>query len=129
MHHGKDLPESLKKIVEECNLGPTNKFPKGKLNKNDEGQIKIAIGIDETKEGDKTIVMNFGKPIAWIGFTAKDAYNLAQIFEKLADKIESETLTKSEDPNIFKLGESCEKLEEIREKILENIEIMKKRKK
>lgn len=58
-------------------------FPRGKLNQDDEGQIPIKIGVQ-----DRTIVVDFGKPVHWFGFSAADARALAALLIKHADAIE-----------------------------------------
>lgn len=52
--------------------GATGRFPEGKLNPGDEGELRLAVG----REGDK-IIIAFGKPVAWIGMTPKEAAELA----------------------------------------------------
>ena len=37
-------------------------FPDGKITPDDEGSISVAIGIDNGN-----VIINFGKPIAWLG--------------------------------------------------------------
>lgn len=39
-----------------------DRYPDGKLNKDDEGAFKVALGVDQGR-----IVISFGKPVAWIG--------------------------------------------------------------
>jgi hypothetical protein len=75
----KKLAESI-----ERNLGPTGKFPQGKLTNNDQGEIKIAIG---RKDG--VVVMDFGSPTAWIGFPPRDAREIAAVLIKHAEEIEA----------------------------------------
>lgn len=41
-------------------LGATGKFPQGKLNARDEGELTIAVGI---KDG--VVMIDFGKPVKW----------------------------------------------------------------
>ena len=55
-------------------LGATGRFPEGKLTGTDEGEIKIAIGTSKGK-----VVIDFGNPTSWIGFTAEQAEQIAQI--------------------------------------------------
>lgn len=55
-------------------LGKTNKFPKGKLREDDEGELKFAIGIHEEK-----VVIDFGTPVHWIGLDKNDAIALGQL--------------------------------------------------
>jgi hypothetical protein len=63
-------------------LGATGKFPEGKLNHNDEGEI--ALGIT-TKDG--KIVMDFGKPTHWIGFTKEQALMIASSLIERANNL------------------------------------------
>lgn len=97
-HHGTEAPfnqenmdEFMKKFegkipqvdkLEQLGLGPTNKFPMGHLNKDDEGEIRIGI----TSHGGK-IVIDFGKPIHWIGFSPDQAKDIAQNLIDRANEI------------------------------------------
>ena len=49
-------------------------FPDGKLNETDEGQIAIAIGIQQGK-----VIINFGKPIAWLGLPAEQSIEMGRV--------------------------------------------------
>lgn len=51
------------------------KFPRGRLNPDDEGEIAVGVAVD----GD-VVVLAFPKPVAWVGMPAEQA-------EKLADTI------------------------------------------
>lgn len=53
--------------------GPTGRFPQGKLNEDDRGELQISIGA--TKEG--KVAMDFGSPVRWIGFGPNDARRIA----------------------------------------------------
>ncbi len=66
------------------NLGPTGEFPRGKINKTDEGELRIAIGSDLEK---KVVIMDFGKPTAWLGFPPEVADNLADLLKQHAQRI------------------------------------------
>lgn len=68
-HHANEgyLPEEIRK-----QLGATGQFPEGKVTKEDEGEIRLAIG---SKTG--TVFIEFGKPVAWIGFTPQQAMQIA----------------------------------------------------
>lgn len=63
-------------------FGPTGKFPRGKLLESDEGELKIGIGII-----DRTIVIKFGEPTAWIGLDYYGAVGFAQTILKHAETI------------------------------------------
>jgi len=70
----KDNPESR--------VGPTGLFPRGKLTKQDDGQIGIRVAAING-----TVVIDFGKSTAWIGFPPDDARALAATLIKYADDI------------------------------------------
>lgn len=91
MHHGDDA-EIMAKMAEyfhqqqvdtlQRELGATGQFPEGQLNDDDEGEIRIAIGSTEGK-----VVMDFGKPIAWIGFTPEQARGIAELLLRQVEVI------------------------------------------
>ncbi len=62
--------------------GGTGDFPRGKLNADDEGGL--AMGVTTV---DKTVVLNFGKEVAWIGFGYDDAVQFANLILKHAKTI------------------------------------------
>lgn len=76
-----DLLKRPQSGVDEHKLGATGRFPDGKLNEHDEGEI--AIGIAHDAQTGK-IVMNFGQPTAWIGFTKDQARDIARVLNNLA---------------------------------------------
>jgi len=79
-HHSADTsfpPEFLRSM-----LGPTGKFPDGKLTDSDEGEIAIAVGSKDGK-----VVIDFGKPTAWIGFTPAQANDIADLLRKHAASV------------------------------------------
>jgi hypothetical protein len=59
-------------MTAKADFGATGEFPDGKIVKSDEGEIKIGITNIEDR-----IIMSFGKPIEWIGFTKKQAKQIA----------------------------------------------------
>ena len=56
-------------------FGGTGRFPLGKLSKSDEGEIQFGVAADAAKN---KVVINFGEPTAWIGFSAEQAEQLAE---------------------------------------------------
>ena len=62
--------------------GPTGDFPKGHLNKDDEGGLRIALTNSQGK-----VVIDFGKPVHWIGFDIEDAEALIVGLAKQIDEI------------------------------------------
>lgn len=95
MHHEHELSEEIRAAtrdwvgklpmvdpLEEFKLGPTGRFPGGKLTPNDEGEIKVGIGKLKGK-----VVVNFGKPIASLGFSVEQARDVALALRQQADLI------------------------------------------
>lgn len=58
-------------------------YPRGQLNKNDEGAIAIAISV----EGSNTVRIDFGKELSWIGFDKSTAIAIANVLIDCANKI------------------------------------------
>ena len=72
MHHG-DESRALRELP---GLGATGRHPNGRLNADDEGEIKIAIAADPAKG---VVVIDLGKPTAWVGFTPEQAVEIADL--------------------------------------------------
>ncbi len=83
MHHSRDETDRMQELVKKLELGPTGHYPDGALNETDEGEIKIAIGIEDGK-----VVINFGKPVAWIGFDPRQARQIAELLRQKSHQIE-----------------------------------------
>jgi hypothetical protein len=70
------LAEEYQKLMQQeaikQGLGPTGKFPEGKIVEHDEGEIQIAITHHVGK-----VIINFGTPVAFIGFTPEQAESIA----------------------------------------------------
>ena len=64
-------------------LGGTGQYPLGKMNPNDEGQIAFRVG--HNKEQAK-VVIDFGKPVAWMAMTPNEAYGLSKMLRKHAKR-------------------------------------------
>lgn len=64
------------------NLGPTGKYPEGKISERDEGEIAFAVGVEQGK-----IALNFGKPIAFIAFTPEQAMEIARLIRNKAKRL------------------------------------------
>jgi hypothetical protein len=58
-------------------LGATGRFPQGKLNEYDEGELRLAMGVTNGK-----LVMNFGKPVSWVALTKEEVKGLIEFLEK-----------------------------------------------
>lgn len=53
------------------------KFPRGKLRADDEGQLRMAFSVHGN-----TLVMDFGKPVAWVGLSLHEVTALREAFER-----------------------------------------------
>lgn len=60
-------------------LGPTGQYPQGKLTETDQGEIQIAIAVVGGK-----VVINFGSPVAWIGFDPDQAKEIGRLLTEKA---------------------------------------------
>jgi hypothetical protein len=60
----------------------TDQFPRGKLNADDEGELQARIGVR-----DKTLIIDFGKPVVWLGLDHHTAMSLAANIMKRAQEI------------------------------------------
>jgi hypothetical protein len=72
---------SEERKVSEDQAGPTGKFPDGKVNEGDRGEIKIQVGCDHSRG---LVVINFGYPVSWIAMSAEDCDNLAALIMEKA---------------------------------------------
>lgn len=83
-HSSKSLTtaDELRKLIE-SEAGPTLKYPRGRLCENDEGEIQIKIAGDPTT---RTVIIDFGKPVAFIGFTPEQAHEIAACLIENANK-------------------------------------------
>lgn len=66
-------------------LGPTGRFPEGKLGPDDKGELTIAVSTDVDA---KVIRIEFGEFVDWIGMGAEHARGLAQVLIERADELD-----------------------------------------
>lgn len=94
MHHGKDKPpdteeksatrqalDELDEAMKEARPGATGRFPGGRINSDDEGEIQFVIGHVRDK-----VIINFGKEVSWLGMDADQAEAMAKLLHKCAKK-------------------------------------------
>jgi hypothetical protein len=55
-------------------LGATGKFPDGKLNPDDEGELTFGVACDDWGN----VHINFGEPVAWLAMPPEIAINFAR---------------------------------------------------
>jgi hypothetical protein len=95
-HHGErpfpiPLDDERKRALWEhllSSVGPTGRFPEGKMNRHDEGEIALAIGVQDGK-----VVLNFGKPTAWVGFNPDQAQELGMLLIRRAGEARGRPVT------------------------------------
>ena len=68
----------------EQEAGPTGKFPEGKLNKSDDGELMMAMAVDHEK---KVVILNFATPVAWIGLPKEQALALGESIINKANEL------------------------------------------
>jgi hypothetical protein len=64
-------------------LGATGEFPDGKDYSDDEGELQFAIAHDQDN-----VLVNFGKPVAWLGLPPTVAKHLAVLLIRHANQVE-----------------------------------------
>lgn len=65
-------------------FGATGKFPQGKYTRQDEGEIQFGVAADTQN---RKVLINFGKPVAWMGLDADQADSLADLLKAKAAEI------------------------------------------
>ncbi len=63
-------------------IGATGKFPMGKLDDSDQGELKMAVYYDKL---DGIVRVQFGKPVAWLGLPPPEAMALAKLLIRHAE--------------------------------------------
>ena len=64
-------------------LGAVNTFSRGKLTPEDEGDLRLAVFV---KDG--TVMIDFGKPVAWLGLDSQTCRELANTLLKRASEVD-----------------------------------------
>jgi hypothetical protein len=70
-------------------FGPTGRFPYGKLNDSDEGEVAMGIVADPFNG---VVRLDFGKPVAWLGLPSVVARELARMLVEKADEVDRLTM-------------------------------------
>ncbi len=70
-------------------LGATSRYPSGQIHNSDEGEIRIGVASDD-KAG--KVMLNFGKPVAWLAFNPEEAIEVAQALIQHARKVAKEPI-------------------------------------
>lgn len=94
-HSGRMDDEEIRRVREAFEaeavtgrLGPTDRFPEGRLTESDEGEIRIAVGVEKGK-----IVLHFGEPTMWVGMTPEQAVEIAGLMIQKARAVTKSPFT------------------------------------
>lgn len=77
-----DIADMRRKHLQDA-IGATGRHPEGKITPQDEGEIAFSITNTMGK-----VVLNFGKPVAWVGLRPQDARQLAELLLRNAARAE-----------------------------------------
>jgi hypothetical protein len=83
-HHGSQPDPDARRIFDEIlanEPGPTARFPRGTIRRDDDGEIVIRIAADPAKQ---TVVLDFGIPVKWVGFGYDEAIGLSDLIREKA---------------------------------------------
>jgi hypothetical protein len=65
-------------------IGPTGDYPAGSIGDHDEGGLNAALAVDQVNQ---RVVLDFGKPVAWLAMTRSDAMVFAQLLINKAKQL------------------------------------------
>ena len=80
--HNDHIRKLLDGLAGPTPAGPTGRFPEGKMNAEDMGEIAVKIGAENGK-----VVMDFGPSMGWIGFTREQAFEISRTLRKRAQQL------------------------------------------
>lgn len=69
-------------LAKKYNLGPTGKFPAGRLDQNDGGELKAAVYLQHNR-----LIIEWGVPIDWVGLDKAGALEMAKVIKEKAEKL------------------------------------------
>ncbi len=84
------MNKSLEETRQGMKLGPTGEHPEGILVPSDEGGIQYRIGSESGK-----VVLDFGKPVVWVGFNPEDADHLWRAIKKHSRRARAQQLAEA----------------------------------
>lgn len=65
--------------------GPTGKYPQGKLDRDDDGELRFRVGADHAN---RLVHIDFGVPTTWLALPPRLARVLADMLRVKADEVE-----------------------------------------
>lgn len=83
-HHSPEEIESQKRLLDQFLNRATPKFPAGHINADDDGELAFAVAADLRRN---VVIINFGKPVDWIGLGKKEVLMLANLLHDKAKQL------------------------------------------
>lgn len=77
-----DGTDDYEALMKRLKLGATGKFPEGKLNENDQGELRAALIVNQGR-----LVLLFGKPVEFLAMTKEQAIAMGQGLIKKAQEL------------------------------------------
>ncbi len=88
-HHGdgeRQMSEALRLFMEQAAGTARRQYPEGRMGAGDDGALAFAVAADR-RHG--TVVVNFTKPVAWLGMSAADARRMAELLLSKAAELDA----------------------------------------
>ena len=86
MHHGDEVDQAMSTVAALLQvgdaLGPTGRFPGGKLTDTDKGEVVFEVVRFKNK-----VIVNFGTPLMYIGMSPKEARRFGSLLIQKANAI------------------------------------------
>jgi hypothetical protein len=76
------LDELMNRLAGGRGAGATGQFPRGQIHRTDEGELRLAVTVINN-----TVVLAFGKPVSWVGFSRVEAIELAELIKRRAQEL------------------------------------------
>lgn len=93
-HHGDDGPkainELLKRFKQQQEGTAPREYPAGRLDGSDDGALALMVAADPATG---TVVIDFGKPVKWIGLKPADVAGLVKLLAHHARNVATEPFT------------------------------------
>jgi len=71
--------------IKNFKLGATGRFPEGKADEHDEGELQLALAADFQQA---IVRIVFGKQISWLGLPSSKAREFARLIIEKADELD-----------------------------------------
>lgn len=92
-HHGErptpEVEKLMKRFLDQAEKPLRREYPEGRMGADDDGSVAFAVAADPVKG---VVIINFNKPVAWLGMPPEQAMQLAQLLMNHAKKIAKEPL-------------------------------------